>query len=93
MAFWNSLTQIPSHQLGPCYVLGYFNSVLNPFDSIGGNDISDNEFKDFVDCMAQCELQEMRSFGSYFAWITKSIWSKINRAMMNLSWFGAFEYV
>ena len=60
-----------------------FNSVLHQADRIGGINIQAAEIKPFKDCISTCEVQEMRSISPYFTWTNKTIWTRIDRALVN----------
>ena len=52
-------------------MIGDFNAVLYIQDRLGGDEVQDNEVRDYVEWIDQCELTEMRSFGSYYSWLNK----------------------
>ncbi|KAJ8434654.1 hypothetical protein Cgig2_034088 [Carnegiea gigantea] len=87
---WHSLIAIAEHMDDPWCVLGDFNVVLYSGDRMGGIDIHDFEVKPSADCIATCELQELRFLGPYFTWSNKTIWSKIDRVFTNALWYGLF---
>ncbi|KAJ8421497.1 hypothetical protein Cgig2_028517 [Carnegiea gigantea] len=63
-----------------------FNAVLHPGEQIGGEDIQHGEVVDFANCLEQCELQEVPSYRAFFMWTNKTIWSQIDRALVNCHW-------
>lgn len=78
-------------------VIGDFNAILQGHDRLGGEEVHDNEVRDFAECIEQCELTEVRSFGSYYLWSNKGrngkrIWSRIDIAFTNIEWFNTFEF-
>jgi len=72
--------------------IGDFNSVLYPGDRIWGTDIQAAEIKPFEDCTKTCEVQEMRSIGPYFTWTNKTIWTRIDRTLVNALWYDQFDF-
>ncbi|KAJ8419640.1 LOW QUALITY PROTEIN: hypothetical protein Cgig2_030847 [Carnegiea gigantea] len=42
--------------------------------------------------MDKCELTEIRSFGTYYSWSNKTIWSRIDRALHNQYWHTTFDF-
>jgi len=42
---------------------------------------------DFAYCLTQCELQEVPLKGAFFTWTNKTIWSRIDRALVNCYWY------
>ncbi|KAJ8432333.1 hypothetical protein Cgig2_032340 [Carnegiea gigantea] len=73
------------------YVLGDFNSILHSGDKIRGNEVLDSEIRGVSDCMEVRGLHEIRSYRAYFSWSNKTIWSRINRELVYLSWY--VEYI
>jgi len=37
--------------------------------------------------MEQGDLQEMRWRGAYYTWTNKTIWSRIDRSLINIYWY------
>jgi len=52
-------------------VIGDFNAVLYMQDRLGGDEVQDNEVREYAECIEHCELTEMRSFDSYYSWSNK----------------------
>ncbi|VFQ59176.1 unnamed protein product [Cuscuta campestris] len=76
-------------------IVGDFNAVLSNMDRIGGNNITEEETKDFKDCMINYAMEEVPSDGSYYTWCNKQnpghrIYSKLDRAIANMEWFLQF---
>ncbi|KAJ8421701.1 LOW QUALITY PROTEIN: hypothetical protein Cgig2_002598 [Carnegiea gigantea] len=69
-------------------ILGDFNSVLYKEDRMGGNEILDHELEDLNNLLHTYELWT----GAYFSWTNETIWSRINRVLINAYWFGTFEF-
>ena len=77
----------------PKCIIWDINGMLAIFDRIRGNKMVNSEIKEFVDCLANCNLQEMRSFSSYFSWTNKTVWSRIDRAFTNNAWHDDFDFI
>ena len=59
--------------------------------------MQDNEVRAYAECIDQCELTEIRSFGGYYSWSNKGrngkrLWSRIDRAFTNLEWYNLFDF-
>ncbi|KAJ8419812.1 hypothetical protein Cgig2_000653 [Carnegiea gigantea] len=61
-------------------------------DRRGGNEIQGKEIKVREDFMEQGDLQEMRWSGPYYSWTNKTIWSRIDRAVINIYWYNVFDF-
>ncbi|KAJ8450406.1 hypothetical protein Cgig2_002091 [Carnegiea gigantea] len=88
---WEDLASLqPGHV--PWCIIGDFNAIIYKDDSVGGGDVLTSDLKYMRDFMDLCELHEMRSIGPYFSWSNKTVMSRIDRALVNDSWFGLFDY-
>ncbi|KAJ8429857.1 hypothetical protein Cgig2_023094 [Carnegiea gigantea] len=58
----------------------------------GGNEVADHELEDLNNLFHTCELQEMRWTGDYYSWTNKTIWSRIDRVLINAYWFEPFDF-
>ena len=56
LRLWEDLEQTVVNMTDPWHVIGDFNVILTPEDTIGGNEISDHEVRDFADCIELCGL-------------------------------------
>ncbi|KAJ8420587.1 hypothetical protein Cgig2_032285 [Carnegiea gigantea] len=72
---WEELKAI-SHQC----ILGDFNVLLYKEDRRGGNDIQDTEIRE----MAEFIKYELRWNGAYYSWTNKTVWSRIDRTLVNI---------
>ena len=54
-------------------LLGDFNTILHKEDRYGENDVIDNEVREPLTLMEDCELQEITSTGSHYSWTNKNI--------------------
>ena len=76
----------------PGCVVGDFNSILHQREGIGGNEVLDSELKGFSECLRQSSLQEFIHHGASFSWTNKTIWSRIDRALLNTLWYDTFDF-
>ncbi|KAL6505387.1 hypothetical protein OROGR_025204 [Orobanche gracilis] len=94
---WAELRRIASSTTGIWLILGDFNSVLEAGDRIGGNAVTASECDDFINTVADCQLQELRYTGWSHTWRNKQddrlIYSKIDRCFGNVQWFAQFDNV
>ncbi|KAJ8432351.1 LOW QUALITY PROTEIN: hypothetical protein Cgig2_014970 [Carnegiea gigantea] len=84
---WQTLEEISQQVTGGWMVIGNFNAILQGQDRLGGDEVHDNEVRDFENALSN--LTEVRSFGSYYSWSNKGrngkrIWSRIDRAFTNI---------
>ena len=66
--------------------MGDFNSILNAGEKRNGQDVTPYETKDLFDCCMDSGLSDLPSIGCYCTWTDDSIWSKLDRAMVNSHW-------
>jgi hypothetical protein len=70
----------------PWMVLGDFNSMLSFTDKHNGAAVSSYEISDFRDCCFDLGLHDINFIGCHFNWTNDSVWSKLNRVLINPSW-------
>jgi hypothetical protein len=89
-ALWEDLKRwCPS---SPWIVLGDFNSILSQddkHDKHNGEPVSSYEVPDFRECCADLGLADLNATGCHFTWSNGSVWSKIDRVMVNPLWFSS----
>ncbi|KAJ8439070.1 hypothetical protein Cgig2_018464 [Carnegiea gigantea] len=83
LPLWQDLKSIVHTIHEPWCVVGDFNVVLHPEKRVEGDVIQHAEVVDFAKCLEDCELHEVNTSGAFFTWTNRTIWSKIDRAMMN----------
>ena len=89
---WEDLLVL-SQQINEAWcIIRDYNAVLYREDRIGGNEIQGTELKELTNFMEQGDLQEMRWSGTYYTWTDKIIWSRIDRALINIYWYDAFDF-
>lgn len=85
---WDSLLLHTQHNQ-PLLLAGDFNCVLSEDDRIGNRPPTEYEIKDFVDTTAFLGLEDVPASGAKYTWTDGSIFSKIDRVMVNNHWFEA----
>ncbi|KAJ6377603.1 hypothetical protein OIU76_026557 [Salix suchowensis] len=81
---WDSLRDwcIP----GPWMVLGDFNSLLSQDDKLNGSAVSMYETADLNKCCLDLGLYDLSYTGCHFSWSNGSVWSKLDRVLVNPHW-------
>ncbi|KAJ6365127.1 hypothetical protein OIU76_029990 [Salix suchowensis] len=83
-SLWDSLCEwCPP---GPWMVLGDFNSLLNQDDKLNGNAVSVYESTDFNKCCLALGLYDLNYTGCHYTWTNSSVWSKLDRVLVNPFW-------
>jgi hypothetical protein len=67
-------------------VLGDFNSMLSSADKHNGVAISSYEISNFQECCFDLGLYDVNFTGCHFSWTNGSVWSKLDRVLINPSW-------
>ena len=83
-SLWGELRQYNTNS--PWMVLGDFNSVLSSADKHNGEAVSLYETSDFRACCFDLGLHDVNFTGCHFSWTNGSVWSKLDRVMINPSW-------
>ena len=83
-ALWGDLRRWNSSC--PWMILRDFNSVLSSTDKHNGGAVSLYETSDFCDCCSDLGLHDVNFTGSHFSWTNGSVWSKLDRVLVNPSW-------
>lgn len=63
-----------------------FNNVLHHEEMINGQLVCHNEIAPFRSSQEECEVEDMMSRGRYFSWTNGTVFSKIDRALVNSGW-------
>ncbi|XP_038716583.1 uncharacterized protein LOC120009920 [Tripterygium wilfordii] len=66
----------------PWIIMGDFNSILSEAEKHRGSPVSNYEVDDFRGCCS-----DLGYTGNHFTWSNGSIWSKIDRVLVNPFWF------
>ncbi|KAJ8442966.1 LOW QUALITY PROTEIN: hypothetical protein Cgig2_019539 [Carnegiea gigantea] len=89
---WEDLETI-SHQMQEAWcILGDFNTILWKEDKMGGDEVEDYELQELQSCLDSYELTEMPYSGANYTWSNKTVWSRIDRALINGYWHDPFDY-
>lgn len=83
---WNNLVDISVRINALWLILGDFNSVLKEEKKCNGMAVSAYESKDIQDCFLTAGLSNLPSVGCFFTWSNNSVWSKLDRALVNNEW-------
>ena len=89
---WDDLLNIANRMDEAWCILGDFKAVFDTGDRIGVIEVESHEVKSFRECITICELQEIRSTGPYYTWTNKTVWIRINRALVNAYWLNPFSF-
>uniref|UniRef100_A0A803PMN7 DUF4283 domain-containing protein n=1 Tax=Cannabis sativa TaxID=3483 RepID=A0A803PMN7_CANSA len=86
------------HLNEPWIILGNFNAMFSYKDRCGGRKIKDIEIQDSRNWLAQGQVEELKSSGSFFTWSNKHeegslVYSKLDRVFANENWVDAFPNV
>ncbi|KAJ8433713.1 hypothetical protein Cgig2_019822 [Carnegiea gigantea] len=92
-SLWDDLVQLPKGITDATWcILEDFNAILTSADRIVGIMVLDTEVRDFAAYIDTCELSEVRYVGPYNSWTNKTIWSQLDRVLINHDWHGTFDY-
>ena len=86
---WSSLMDFGERCSVPWVLLGDFNSILSAGERVNGVEASSYEISDFRDCCISLGLSDIQSIGCFFTWTNNSIWSKLDRVLVNTKWWDA----
>jgi hypothetical protein len=67
-------------------VLGDFNYVLSSTDKHNGEAVSSYEISDFRDYCFDLGLHDVNFTSCHFSWTNGSVWSKLDRVLINPLW-------
>lgn len=93
LSLWEQLLVLKQAISWPWLLLGDFNKVLEVDEMVGVLAPSYAEIWPFQHCLAECEVEDMRSKGPVFTWTNGTIWSKTDRAFVNSAWMSEFPAV
>jgi len=86
---WSDLMDFGSRCLMPWILLGDFNSILSAGERANGSEVSSYETSDFRDCCMSTCLSDLQSIGCFFTWTNNTVWSKLDRVLVNSKWWDA----
>ncbi|XP_074305823.1 uncharacterized protein LOC141641045 [Silene latifolia] len=95
VSLWDSLITYVATVTGPWMVCGDFNSVIEVNERIGGAVVSWSEMAPMREMIVQCQLQGLKTIGSYYTWTNKhevgsKVYSKLDRVLINEDWLNIF---
>lgn len=71
----------------PWRVLGDFNSIISVEERMGGNTPTSAEIEDFLACTTTLALEDDASVGNQYTLSNGTVWSKLDRVLLNPDWF------
>ncbi|GFZ21539.1 hypothetical protein Acr_29g0007010 [Actinidia rufa] len=83
---WDNLRRFSSSIEMPWMLLGDFNNVLSNDEKANGLLVTSYETRDFRNCCYDTGISDLRSLGVFLTWSNNSVWSKLDRAMVNKKW-------
>jgi len=66
-------------------VLGDFNFMLSSTNKHNGEDVSSYQISDFQECCFDLGLHDVNYIGCHFSWSNGTVWSKLDRVLINPS--------
>lgn len=81
---WNNLMDLNISL--PWLILGDFNNVLKFDEKCNGLEVTPYEIRDFENACLHTGLTDLRSTGCFYTWTNNTMWSKLDRAMVNEIW-------
>ncbi|XP_012849562.1 PREDICTED: uncharacterized protein LOC105969349, partial [Erythranthe guttata] len=88
---WDSIENYGENMTEPWLVMGDFNCVMSPEEKTGGNIPTNYELKDFNETVLGLGVEDIPYTGTFFTWsnsaVDNTIWSKLDRAMVNSAWY------
>jgi hypothetical protein len=67
-------------------VMGDFNSMFSPSNKHNGEPVSSYETSDFRECCHALGLQDANYTGCQYSWTNGTVWSKLDRVLINPLW-------
>ena len=64
-----------------------FQFYLSHDDKYNGDLVSNYEISYFRECCADLGIADLNSMGCHFTWTNGTVWTKIDRVMVNTHWF------
>ncbi|CAN0927561.1 Putative ribonuclease H protein At1g65750 [Linum grandiflorum] len=87
---WEGIRSIAPSSDVAWLVAGDFNAMKSSADKRGGAAFSIRKHQPFLDCCADCDLNDLNFSGPRFTWYHGTKRHRIDRAMCNTSWIQAF---
>lgn len=83
---WSSLISWGINHFDPWVILGDFNSIISPNERRGSNPPTHAEMEDFISCVTTLGLEDVNSIGNFYTWTNGSVWTKLDRVLINSDW-------
>ncbi|KAK6125166.1 hypothetical protein DH2020_041087 [Rehmannia glutinosa] len=83
---WANLVHTRTIYSDPWLLLGDFNSVLKSDERRNGSVVSPYEIKDFEECCFELGISDLQFTGLFYTWTNMTVWSKLDRAMVDHNW-------
>jgi hypothetical protein len=83
-ALWEDLRKWGTES--PWLLLGDFNYILSQDDKHNGESVSNYEISDFRECCSDLGIADLNSMGCHFTWTNGTMWTKIDRVIVNTYW-------
>jgi len=89
---WEDLLDLSQQMREAWCILGDFNVILYKEDRRRGDVTQDKEIEKMSYFIEIRDLQEMRWSGAYYSCTNKIIWSRIDKALINIHWCEVFDF-
>lgn len=87
---WSGIEELLEDHEGPWMVMGDFNCVMAAEERSNGEPVSMYECQDMIDACRRLGLVDSPSTSrNPFTWTNHTVWSKLDRVMVNSSWHNA----
>ncbi|KAL7145772.1 hypothetical protein ABFS83_07G109100 [Erythranthe nasuta] len=88
---WQELEDFGVNITDPWLCVGDFNVVLKPEEKSGGNLMTPYLLNDIQTCFRRSGIEDLPSTGFQYTWTNHTVWSKLDRALVNQKWRDEFE--
>ena len=97
-SMWDEMNKMGQSVILPWLIAGDFNASMSPKDRLAGAPVTENEIKDFSNCVKVMGINELQWKGNYYTWNNKQngnarISSRIDRAFGNDAWMEKWGHV
>ncbi|XP_060190448.1 uncharacterized protein LOC132619616 [Lycium barbarum] len=90
---WEDLRSICQSQQGPWLIMGDFNTILTATDKQNGSPVQERDVRDVKEMLFDTGLTEMQTIGTDYTWTNNTIYSKIDRVLVNAAWMNRWPNV
>ncbi|XP_070020722.1 uncharacterized protein [Nicotiana sylvestris] len=92
---WEELRQTYSNHMKEWMVMGDFNCIIELSEKIGGNPHRMEKSLPLIECMTDCELNDLGYIGSTYTWCnlrtpSERICQRLDRTLANQEWLSKF---